>query len=60
MGLVVGLDGADVLPVAVDHQSLDGQPPLEGGGEHLLGEVDRLVLGDEVEDLRARARRCRC
>ena len=51
VGPVVGVDGADVLPVAVDHEPLDGQPPLEGGREHRLGEVDRLVLGDEVEDL---------
>ena len=28
------------------------RPRSQGGREHRLGEVDRLVLGNEVEDLR--------
>jgi hypothetical protein len=52
VGPVVGVDGADVLPVAVDHETLDGQPPREGRREHGFGEVDPLAFRDQVQDLR--------
>ena len=51
VGAQVGLEGADVLPVALGHVAEQGLPGLEHGREDLLGEVDRPALGDEVEDL---------
>ena len=42
---VVGLDRADVLPVAVDTTRPWMEAPVEGGREDLLGEVDRACSG---------------
>ena len=51
VGPQVGLEGADVLPVALGHVAEEGLPGLEDGREDLVGEVHRPALGDEVEDL---------
>ncbi len=52
MGAQVGLEGPHVLPVAVGHVPVEALAGGQGGGERLAREVDRLSLGDEVEDLR--------
>ena len=52
VGLEVGLERADVLPVAVGHVPVEGLPGRQGLGKGLAGEVHRLSFGDEVEDLR--------
>ena len=52
MGLEIGLEGADVLPVAVGHVP---EERLAGGEclrERVPGEVHRSAFGDEIEDLR--------
>jgi hypothetical protein len=50
VGAQVGLEGADVLPVALGDRAVQGRPS-RAGGEHLAREVDRPTLGDEVEDV---------
>ncbi len=50
--LQIGLERAHVLPVAVGHISEQRLLGLERGGERVAREVDRAILGDEVEDLR--------
>ena len=52
VGAEVGLEGADVLPVAVGHVAVEPLAGGQGGRERLAREVDGLPLGDEVEDLR--------
>ena len=56
----VGLERADVFPVAVDDRAEERQAAVEHRREHVAREVDDLAFGDEVEHARARARRCRC
>ena len=52
VGLDVGLEGADVLPVALGHVAEERLAGLEQGGEHVGREVDRpRPPVDEVEDL---------
>ena len=52
VGLEVGLECPHVLPVAVGHVAIERLAGRQGFGERLAGEVHRLALGDEVEDLR--------
>jgi hypothetical protein len=52
VGALVGLQAADVLPVAVGHEAEQRRAPLEQPGEDVAGEVGRLALGDVLEDLR--------
>ena len=47
----VGLERADVLPVALGHVAVQRVAGLEQRGEHVAGEVDHLTLGDELEHL---------
>ena len=51
VGLEIGLEGPDVLPVAVGHVPEQRLPGGQRGREGLAGEIHRLALGDEVEDL---------
>ena len=43
VGAAVGLEGADVLPVAVRHVPEEGLALVEQRREHVAGEVDRLA-----------------
>ena len=52
VGAQVGLQGPDVLPVAVGHVPVEVLAGGQCGRERLAGEVHRLALGDVVEDLR--------
>ncbi len=51
VGPHVGLEGADVLPVALGDRAVDRQVLGQQLGEHLAREVDRTVGRDVVEDL---------
>ena len=59
VGTEVRLERADVLPVALADAAEDRRLGLEQRREHLRGEVDGATGLDVVEDLAARARRCR-
>ena len=48
----VRLEGAHVLPVALGHVAVEPLAVRQRRRERLAGEVDRLPLGDVVEDLR--------
>jgi hypothetical protein len=51
VGPDVGVEGPDVLPVALGHRPVDRLARRQQGREHLAGEVDRAVGLDPVEDL---------
>src|SRR5262249_45938100 len=46
----VGLQRADVLPVAVEHLTLKLQARVEHGRKHVAREIDDLTFRDVVED----------
>ena len=48
----VGLERADVFPVAVDDRAEERKPAVEHRREHVTGEVDDLSFGNEVEHTR--------
>jgi hypothetical protein len=49
VGRAVGLERADIFPVAVDDGAEQPEALVEHRGEHVAGEVDDLAGGDEVE-----------
>src|SRR5262249_32515228 len=52
LGLEVGLERADVLPVAVGHVAVDRGAALQEPGEHVVRPVHRLLRRHLGEDLR--------
>ena len=52
VGSLVGLQAADVLPVAVGHEAEQRRALGEQLGEHVGGEVGRLAVRDVLEHLR--------
>ena len=51
VGALVGLEAADVLPVALGDEAEQGRALVEQLGEHVAGEVGRLAVGDVLEHL---------